>query len=199
MAWWSRRQFCLIVIMCSQTHQISPGGSIKNVYNVTIYMFLQYTENLATIFLCSLNINLPFNGKKRHYIIWGWCQDSLHLLLSSFLFSLLLEASITPVTESPFCKINDTFDKFKKYAYLLWEKTRRDKLELVWFIVFNVNNISVISWWSVDFGEWNRSTTDLPQVTDKLYHIMLYREHLAKTGVGTYNFSDDKHWLHMKL
>jgi hypothetical protein len=68
-----------------------------------------------------------------------------------FLFSLLLEAIITPVTESPFCKINGTFDKFKKYAYLLWEKTRRDKLGVVWFIVFNVNNISVITWRSVLF------------------------------------------------
>ena len=162
MAWWSRRQFCLIVIMFSQTHQISPGESIKNVYNVTIYMFRQYTENLATIFLCSLNLNVSFNGKKRH-CIWGWGQDSLHLLLSSFLFSFLLEASTTPfcipVPESTFCKINGTFDKIKKYAYLLWEKTRRNTLWSVWFIVFNVNNISVISWWSVFI--WWMKTTDL--------------------------------------
>ena len=35
----------------------------------------------------------------------------------------------------------------------------------------NFNNISVISWWSVLLVE---VTTDLSQVTDEFYHIMLY-------------------------
>ena len=67
--------------------------------------------------------------------------------------------------------------------------TLRHKLKGIRVMVFiaTFNNMSVILWRSVLFvWETSVKTTDLPHVTDKLYHITL-------SGIRTHNVSGDMH------
>jgi hypothetical protein len=57
-----------------------------------------------------------------------------------------------------------------------------DRLGLWCLTPLSTIYISAISWWSVLLVE---ESTDLSQVTDKLYHIMLYRVHPPMNGVWT--------------
>jgi len=65
-------------------------------------------------------------------------------------------------------------------------------------MVFNAtfNNISAILWQSVLLVEKTgvlAKTNDLLLVTDKLYHIMMYRVYFVISRIRTHNLSDDRY------
>ena len=63
--------------------------------------------------------------------------------------------------------------------------------------IFQLYRGGLFYWW--EKPEYTEKTTDLPQVTDKFYHIVLYRIHFAISWFRTFNVSGDRHWLYLEV
>jgi hypothetical protein len=55
------------------------------------------------------------------------------------------------------------------------------------------NNMSAISWLSALMVEETGENHDLPQISDKFYHIILHQVHIVMSGIRAHNLSNDMH------
>ena len=121
-------------------------------------------------------------------IYFGMCLVSFWLVL---LFS-------NQIPELGYDRLSQKSTSVSSVSFNLLRQCQRD-CRMVMFMVFNAtfNNMSVIYrggqfyWWRK--SEYLEKTTDLPQVTDQLHHVMLYQVHIARVRFELTKVIGDRH------
>ena len=95
-----------------------------------------------------------------------------------------------------FWHVNELWNIISIFIWYFWHVSEywRHNFCFDRVVVFNASfsNISDISWWSVllvEGMEYPEKIIDLSQVTDKLYHMILYQVHLAISRIRTRNLN----------
>ena len=122
----------------------------------------------------------------------------LHTILRVCMYEVCLQFFVEVVFLTRFCVLGQFTQFFYIGAKNIHSSCRKNSgLGLMLMFKATFNNISVNyrggQFYWCRKPEYPEKTTNMSQVTDNIYHIMLYRIHLTMSGIQIYNFIGGRH------